>query len=155
MEMFAFLGEIQPWYWWALAAILLSIEILTPTFYFLWPGLAAILVGLIAFLVPGLGTDVQVLSFAFLAVVLTFGFKRFAPKAWTSAEPHPTLNRRAEGNIGRIGKAALDFAGGQGAVLLDDTRWSAVTQDGSNPVQGELLVIVAADGVVLKVGRPH
>jgi len=155
MEMFAFLGEIQPWYWWALAAILLSVEILTPTFYFLWPGLAAILVGLVAFLVPGLGTDVQIISFAVLSVVLTFGFKKFAPTSWTSAEPHPTLNRRAEGNVGRIGKAALDFAGGQGAVLLDDTRWSAVTQDGSNPVQGELLVIVAADGVILKVGRPH
>ena len=153
MDIFAFLGDIQPWYWWALAAILISIEILTPTFYFLWPGIAAVLVGMIAFLIPGLSTDIQILTFAVLAVIATVVWKKYAPSSWTSAEPHPRLNRRAEVNIGRPAKAAVDFAGGQGAVLLDDTRWSATTRDGSNPLQGEMLIVTGADGIVLQVGR--
>ncbi len=132
---------------------MISVEILTPTFYFLWPGIAAVLVGIIAFLIPGLSTDIQILTFAVLAVIATVVWKKYAPSSWTSAEPHPTLNRRAEVNIGRPARAAVDFAGGQGAVLLDDTRWSATTRDGSNPLQGEMLIITGAEGIVLQVGR--
>jgi membrane protein implicated in regulation of membrane protease activity len=34
---------------------------------------------------------------------------------------------------------------------VDDTRWSAVVIDGSAPVQGDMLVVEAAEGTVLKV----
>jgi hypothetical protein len=149
----SFLGEIQPWYWWALAAVLIGIEILSPTFYFLWPGIAAAIVGVIAFIVPSLGAELQLLLFAVLAVVCTIFWKKYAPQSWVSTEPHPTLNRRAEQNIGRHVKASVDFSEGQGAVFLDDTRWNAVSADGSNPSAGDSLVILGADGVVLKVGR--
>lgn len=149
----SFLGEIQPWYWWALAAVLIGIEIMSPTFYLLWPGIAAAVVGLIALVIPSLGADIQILLFAVLSVVCTVFWKKYVPKSWSSNEQHPTLNRRAERTIGRHVKAAVDFAGGQGAVLLDDTRWSAVSADGSDPVEGDALVIVGAEGVVLKVGR--
>lgn len=149
----SFLGEIQPWYWWALAAFLIGIEILSPTFYFLWPGIAAAIVGLIAFIFPSLGGDMQILLFAVLAVVCTVFWKEYAPTSWSTTEPHPTLNRRAEQNIGRHVKAAVNFSGGRGAVYLDDTRWSAVSADGSDPAEGDALVVVGADGAVLKVGR--
>ncbi len=152
-SIFPFLGEIPPWYWWALAAALIGIEIMSPTFYFLWPGIAAAIIGVVAFLIPSLGADMQILMFAVLAVVCTVFWKKYTPASWSSSEPHPTLNRRAEQNIGRHVKASVDFSGGQGAVHLDDTRWSAVSADGSNPVAGDSLVIVGADGTVLKVGR--
>jgi membrane protein implicated in regulation of membrane protease activity len=149
----SFLGEIQPWYWWALAAVLIGIEIMSPTFFFLWPGIAAAIVGVIAFIIPSLGADIQILMFAVLAVLCTVFWKKYTPASWSSTEPHPTLNRRAEQNIGRHVKAAVNFSGGRGAIHLDDTRWSAVSTDGSDPVEGDALVIVGADGVVLKVGR--
>lgn len=152
-NVFSFLGEIQPWYWWALAAVLIAIEILSPTFYFLWPGIAAAVVGLVAFAFPSLGSDVQILMFAVLAVVCTVFWKKYAPESWSTTKPHPTLNRRAEQNIGRHVKAAVNFSSGSGAVYLDDTRWSAVSADGSDPVEGDALVIVGADGAVLKVSR--
>jgi membrane protein implicated in regulation of membrane protease activity len=149
----AMLSELQPWHWWALAAILIGIEILSPTFFFLWPGIAAALVGVIAYFIPTLGGDVQIIIFAVLSVVCTFFWKRYAPASWTSTEQHPTLNRRAESIIGRQVRAAVDFSGGQGAVTVGDTRWSAVSSDGSDPKQGDLLVVLSADGVVLQVGR--
>lgn len=152
-SLMSMLSEIQPWHWWALASVLVAIEIMSPTFYFLWPGIAAALVGLIAFLVPSLGGDVQTLIFAVLAVACTVFWKRYAPASWTSSEQHPTLNRRAEAIIGRRVKAAVDFSGGQGAVLVGDTRWSAVSADGSDPTEGDMLVVLGADGVVLQVGR--
>jgi len=151
--LFAFLDVIEPWHWWALAAILIGIEMLTPTFYFLWPGIAAALVGLIAYFIPALGADIQILAFAVLTVVCTVMWKRYAPASWSSNEQHPTLNRRADRNIGRQVEAAVDFVGGQGAVMVDDTRWTATSADGSNPKAGDMLMVTGAEGVVLVVGR--
>jgi inner membrane protein len=145
---------VTPWHWLALAAILIAIEITMPTFFFLWPGIAAALVGAVLFLMPSLGVYAQVLLFSVLAVVTTVVWKKFAPESLTSAEPHPTLNRRAEQYAGRRARAAADFSGGRGAILIDDTRWSAMTADGSDPHAGETLVVTGADGSVLTVSKP-
>ena len=53
--------------------------------------------------------------------------------------------------VGRKVNVAEDFSGGRGAVLVDDTRWSAVSLDGSSPHKGESVVVAGADGAVLQV----
>jgi membrane protein implicated in regulation of membrane protease activity len=151
-NLYAMLGDIQPWHWWALGAVLIVIEMLTPTFYFLWPGIAAAVVGVVLILVPSLGIEAQVLLFAVMSVAATVLWKRFAPRDWLSTEPHPTLNQRPAQYVGRRGKAA-EFSNGRGAVSIDDSRWSAVTVDGSDPAPGETVEIVGFDGAVLQVSR--
>ena len=147
-------GEIQPWHWLALSAILIGIEIIGPTFYFLWPGLAAGVVAVALYFFPTLAPQNQVILFAILAVVATVAWKRFAPREWTSTEPHPTLNRpRTAHYVGRRVRVAENFSGGQGAVLIDDTRWSATTEDGSDPAPGEMVTITGAEGSTLKIIR--
>jgi len=152
--LFALLGNTQPWHWLALGAILVGIEIISPTFYFLWPGLAAGVVGAMLYVVPTLSPQNQVILFAVLSVVATVAWKRFAPADWTSAQPHPTLNQpRGAQYVGRRAKAADGFSGGRGAVLIDDTRWSATTDDGSDPAAGEMVTVTGSDGSVLKIER--
>lgn len=151
---YSVLGDVvQPWHWWALAALLIAIEVATPTFYFLWPGFAAALVGLWLYAEPALGVDYQIILFAILSVLSTVLWKRYAPKSWLSTEPHPTLNRRASQYAGRRAKAAEDFSAGRGAVFIDDTRWSAMTIDGSDPITGEMVTVIGADGTILRVSR--
>jgi membrane protein implicated in regulation of membrane protease activity len=147
---FAALGPVEPWHWWALGAILIVLEMVTPTFYFMWPGIAAVVTGLVLILVPDLAIEAQLLLFAVLSVAATVAWKRYAPRDWLSAPPHPTLNQRSAQYVGRRGKAA-DFSNGRGAVFLDDTRWSAVSADGSDPANGETVEIVGFDGAVLRV----
>jgi membrane protein implicated in regulation of membrane protease activity len=53
--------------------------------------------------------------------------------------------------LGRKGAAAGDFIGGEGAILLDDTRWAALVTDGSSPRNGDILQVIGADGTVLRV----
>lgn len=142
---------IQVWHWWALGATLIAIEIMSPTFYFLWPGIAAVVVGLILFFIPTLDVNAQLLLFGLLAVVCTMLWKRYAPSSWTTTEPHPNLNRRATQYAGRQARVAVDFSGGRGAILIDDTRWSAMTKDGSDPAAGQSVLVVGADGPVLTV----
>jgi membrane protein implicated in regulation of membrane protease activity len=150
----ALFGEIQPWHWLALCAILVGIEIISPTFYFLWPGFSAGVVGVVLYFVPALSPQNQIILFAVLAVVATVAWKRFAPPDWTSSEPHPTLNRpRTAQYEGRRARVAERFSGGRGAILIDDTRWSAATEDGSDPAPGEMVTVVGADGSILKITR--
>lgn len=143
--------DVQPWL--ALGAILIGVEIIAPSFYFLWPGLAAIAVAVALFLFPSLRPQNQIILFAVLAVLSTVLWKRFAPADWTSAEPHPTLNRRGAHYVGRRVRAAEGFSGGRGAVLIDDTRWSAATDDGSDPNPGEMVTVTGSDGSILRIAR--
>src|SRR5215510_6370090 len=150
----ALFNDIQPWHWLALGAILVGIEIISPTFYFLWPGLAAGVVGVTLYFFPTLAPQNQIILFAVLAVVTTVVWKRFAPASWTSAEPHPTLNQpRTAQYVGRRARAAEGFSGGRGAVLIDDTRWSAATDDGSDAAPGEMVTVTGSDGSILKIAR--
>ena len=152
-QFFALFAQVQPWHWFALAALLVGLEIASTTFYFLWPGIAAAVVGALLYVFPSLGPNEQIVLFAVLAVVSTFVWKRFAPASWTSTEPHPTLNRRAAQYEGRRAKVAVNFANGRGAILIDDTRWSAVTSDGSDPGVGDTVIVTGADGSVLIVKK--
>jgi membrane protein implicated in regulation of membrane protease activity len=48
---------------------------------------------------------------------------------------------------------AEGFSGGRGAVLIDDTRWSATTDDGSDPALGEMVTVTGSEGSILKIIR--
>ncbi len=145
-----FLNNQPAWHWWALGALLLAVEIASTTQYLLWPGIAAVLVGVLKFAIPSLDGTLAMLLFAVLSVAATVAWKR-SPWGKHDHTPHPTLNRRSDGYTGRAVKAAVDFVEGRGAVLVDDSRWSAVMQDGSNPHKGDPLVVSGADGAVLHV----
>jgi membrane protein implicated in regulation of membrane protease activity len=146
-------ADVRPWHWLALGAILVSIEIVSTTFYFLWPGIAAVIMGALLYVFPALGPNSQIMLFAAMAMIATVAWKRYAPRSFTTTDPHPTLNRRAAQYEGRRAKVAVNFANGRGAVLIDDTRWSAVTADGSDPAAGESVLVTGADGTVLTVKK--
>ncbi len=145
-----FLNDQPAWHWWALGAILLTVEIASTTQYLLWPGLAALMVGVLKFFDPSLDGSLAVFLFAVLSVVATAAWKR---SAWGRAErsTHTTLNDRSAQYVGRVVKAEENFINGRGAVRVDDTRWNAVVTDDSAPMKGDMLKISAADGAVFKV----
>jgi len=145
-----FLNSQPAWHWWALGALLLAAEIASTTQYLLWPGIAALIVGVLKFLDPALDGRLAVFLFAVIAVVATAVWKR---SAWgrSDRDTHATLNDRSALYVGRTVKAAENFVNGRGAVLVDDTRWNATVTDGSAPMKGDMLKISAADGADLKV----
>jgi hypothetical protein len=145
-----FLNSQPAWHWWALGALLLAIEISSTTQYLLWPGLAALVIGVIKYFDPSLDGRLAVFLFAVVSVGATAAWKR---SAWGRAErnTHATLNERSAQYIGRVVKAEETFVNGRGAVRVDDTRWNAAVVDGSAPAKGDMLQITGADGVELKV----
>ena len=145
-----FLNNQPAWHWWALGALLLALEIASTTQYLLWPGIAALLVGVLKFLVPALDGRLDVFLFAIISVGATVVWKR-SKLGRAERTSHHNLNDRSAQYGGRHVLALDDFQGGRGAVRVDDSRWNARTSDGSSPRKGDTLIVTGADGAILHV----
>jgi len=134
--------------WLILGVLLLVLEVVTGTTYILWPAVAALIVGIIAFILP-LAWEMQFLLFFILSgILLVVGHKFVRPKM-KGGEPSD-LNDRARSMVGMRVKAVADFDTGLGRVQVGDTQWRASIADG-NPVSGAELRVVSVKGTTLQV----
>ena len=147
-----FLSTMPFWYWWVFALALLTIELITGSTYFLWPAIAAALVGFVDIWPLDGQWQIQLILFSIITIVLSI----VAPpkvKPWlhrTQAD-HMTLNERGAQKIGR--KATVDqaFVNGAGKVRFGDTLWLADSESGEDFSAGVQVEIVAAEGTKLIV----
>jgi len=123
----SFLGSLGPWAWVAVGLFILGIEILLPSTILLWPGLAALVVGLITLI---LGTDAsiwpwqaQVLVFLFLSVAIAVVGKRIMKNRNLNESDNPNLNERGAQLIGQTAVLATAISNGTGRVKMGDTTW--------------------------------
>ena len=111
--------------WLILGVLLLVLEVVTGTTYILWPAVAALIVGIIAFVLP-LAWEMQFLLFFILSgILLVVGHKFVRPKM-KGGEPSE-LNDRARSMVGMRVKAVADFDTGIGRVQVGDTQWRALS----------------------------
>ena len=155
MESFIqFMEAIPFWYWWVFAIGLLTIELITGSTYFLWPAIAAVLVGFLTLWPLGGAWQIQLILFAGFTTALSI----FAPpyvKPWlhkTQAD-HLTLNQRGAQKVGRRVNVDQDFVNGSGKVRLGDTLWLAEGESGEDFSAGEEVVVTRAEGTKLFVKR--
>ena len=142
--------HLQFWHWFILAAIFAGIEMLTPGFFFIWLGGAALLLGLITLVISGMGWELQLILFAVFAAASVFGWYKFGRKV-TIATDDATLNRRGESLVGRTGALVEPIVNGRGRVKIDDSVWSA-EGDEDAPIGAKVLV-TGVHGAVLTVER--
>ena len=138
-----------PWAWIILGIALAAAEMLMPSFFLVWPAVAALVVGVLAFAWPGLGPAAQVALFAALAVAATLAGRRYVFTHRPERRRGPRLNQRAQRLIGHRGAARGAFAGGRGAVEVDGEVWQAVA-DGDVPA-GARIEVVGAEGMTLMI----
>ena len=140
--------DVGPYHWLALAALLIAVEMVMPTQYLMWPALAAVLVGLIGFVVD-ISLVGEVTIFSALAVGLTVVSNRLFPPS--SRDPVHGLNQRMEQVVGQLAVVSGDFQGGAGGVVLGDTRWAARSEDGRDLKDGDRVSVARAEGTLLVV----
>jgi membrane protein implicated in regulation of membrane protease activity len=143
----SFLDSLQFWHWWILGALLAAVEALAPGMFFIWFGAAALIVGLVALILPGMGWEAEVLLFAILAAIAVFFGRAFLRRpARTTADP--ALNRRAERYLGRRFTLETPIVNGRGSIKVDDSVWRAA---GPELPAGRQVKVVGIEGTVLKV----
>lgn len=147
IELVEFLERVEFWHWWMLAALLVAIEMLVPSTVLLWPGIAAVVVGLVLLVAPDIDWQVQILLFAILSIASLLAWRVYVRARPTQTEDS-LLNRRAEQYVGRLFTLEEPIVNRRGKLMADGMRW---TMEGSDLESGTLIRVVGTDGLVLKV----
>lgn len=142
-------GLLEPiyWNWMVLGVALMAIEAIVPGFFFLWMGVAALLVGLLLTLIPELGWTYQVMLFALLSVGSIIAW-RLRLRRHPTQTADPLLNRRGHQYVGRVFTLDAPAVNGHGKIRVDDSTWKVLV-DQDYPA-GTRLRIIGVEGVMLK-----
>ena len=138
-------GTLGIWNWWVLAGILLVLELVTGTFFFLWLGAAALAVG-VMMLFADWSWQVQVGIFAILALLLLGGSRLLIKRQ--PEEDESFLSRRAARHVGRVFTLDQPIVDGRGRVTIDDTIWLV---SGPDSPQKARVKVTGVDGATLLV----
>ena len=126
--MIQFLDQINPWHWWGLATVLIAIEVFAPTTLFLWTGIAAAIVGLVALGMGDMRWELQMVLFATLSV-LSVGIWRLAATRAFVNSTRPPLNRRAHRHVGQLFVLDGPIIDGRGWLTIEGTLWRIEGED--------------------------
>lgn len=141
------IAELGPWTWWIVGFSLLILEIIAPGVFFLWVGLAALIIGTAALLVP-MAWQVQIIGFAVFALIFAVLGRRINAR-FSKSSDNRTLNQRSKQFVGQNYILEDSLRNGQGRVKIGDTFW--LVRGPGELTAGATVKVVKVDGTVLIV----
>ncbi|CUZ42615.1 Inner membrane protein ybbJ [Serratia marcescens] len=138
------------WFWLSLGGVLLAAEMLGAGGYLLWSGVAALLVGVLIWLLPPLSWAWQGMIFTVLTVVVAYlwwYWLRRRPAAASGGSP--VLNQRNRQLIGTRATLTEPMHNGMGRINIGDSSWRA--QAAEDLPAGTEVEVVAVEGVTLVI----
>lgn len=141
---------INYWHWWMLAAALLLLEFLAlGTFgsFFLWPAIAAAIMGLLMLLIPTLELEYQLIILAIISIISVVVGRAYLGKHPLSSD-QPFLNERGSELVGHIYTVTEAIVNGVGRIGVDDSSWRV---EGPDCPVGTLVEVIRSGNVRLKV----
>jgi membrane protein implicated in regulation of membrane protease activity len=141
------------WHWMVLGIVLVLLELAVPSFFLVWFGVGAVIVGIAIVAFPALSFAWQILLWMVCSVVfVVLWFKIFRPGV------HKTRAGMAKGAaIGEIGLVTREIRPHEkGEVrfqkpLLGDDVWESIADEEIKA--GERVRVLDVEGNILKVGR--
>ncbi len=133
--------------WAAFALVLIAAEVLAPGAFMLWMGLAAGVVFLAVWLLPGIPLLAQVAGFVVLSFISIQVYRTWFRKREPDSD-QPALNKRTAALVGRV--VLLDHAivNGRGRVQIADAYWDVT---GPDLPAGAEVRIIGGDAMSLQV----
>ena len=124
------------WHWWILALALIIAETFLPGTFFLWMGVSALVLGVLSWLIPAMGWEMQLMLFAVLSLVSIVGWRMWQRKHPDETD-QPMLNRRGEQYIDRVFVLETAIENGFGKVRVGDSLWRVKGEDAAAGTEGE------------------
>jgi len=143
------LDEIVFWHWWIIAGLLLILELILPSFFFLWLGIAAAATGFVLLVLPSMPMEVQLVIFSVASVIAVLAWRKYRETRPVESD-QPNLNRRGQQYVGRVFTLDRPIENGVGKVEVDDSTWRV---KGPDLPAGTHVKVTGVDGVVFVVAR--
>lgn len=147
--MIALLFEHAYIFWLSLGGLLLAAEMLGGNGYLLWSGVAAVITGLLVWLVP-FGWELQGVIFAALTLIAAWLWWLWLSRRVREQKPaDASLNQRGQQLVGR--RFILDNAlvNGRGHMRVGDSSWPVSAE--SDLPAGSKVEVIAVEGITLRV----
>lgn len=136
------------WYWLIAAATLVLFEMLSPTFFALLLGLAALVVAALVALL-NLSWQAQLLVFSGLALVNLFFWVKIARHWRRSNRQANKLNQRSAHYLGRRLELAEALRHHQGKIQIGDTLWKVQFSEEELPARQLVEVVDVQDNCLI------
>ncbi len=140
--------EFSFWHWLILAGVLITLEIAIPVTYFLWMGIAAVLVGAITWLLGGLDLTWQLFLFVTFSLTSVILWKLYY-KHYPQTTDQPLLNERTQQYVGRVFTLKQPIVDGFGKIKVDDSNWKITGPDCASGTKVRVIGVVHS--TILKI----
>ena len=136
-------------FWLSLGGLLLAAEMLGGNGYLLWSGVAAVITGLVVWLLP-VGWEGQGVLFAVLTLVAAWLWWRWLKKRLSEQKPADAhLNQRGQQIVGRRFTLDTTLVNGRGHMRVGDSSWPVVAD--ADLTAGTQVEVMAVEGITLRV----
>lgn len=133
--------------WAILGIVLIIVELLTGTFFFLFIGIGAIITAIVAYF--GVGSiHIQFIIFAISSIILILLLRKMAKKLFYG---HADLPPEYIGEKVPVAKEIP--VGHEGSVKYRGSFWIAYSDEIENIPEGTLVEVIGSDGIKLKVKK--
>ncbi len=144
---------LQNWdsaHWLILSLVLLIGEVFIPGVFLLWWGLSGLMMSLVAWLFPSISTNILVISYGILAVILTVCWWKYQHNQDKQDDNQNTLNQRNIAMIGVVGKVEEVQSANIGRARFGDTTWRI---SGNDLQLGDNVKVIEVQGITLFVEK--
>ncbi|HDS6850894.1 TPA: NfeD family protein [Enterobacter cancerogenus] len=136
-------------FWLSLGGLMLAAEMLGGNGYLLWSGVAAVITGLVVWLLP-VGWEGQGVLFAVLTLVAAWLWWRWLNKRVSKQKPADAhLNQRGQQIVGRRFTLDTTLVNGRGHMRVGDSSWPVVADE--DLAAGTQVEVMAVEGITLRV----
>ncbi len=142
--------DLTYWHWLAIAVVLGGVEMLSMSFFLIFPTISAVLVAGALYVDPAIDWRIQLLIFAAFSIVTTILGRRWMKRFRDSSGPQ-TVNNRGQNFAGRRVRLREALEHGEGRIQIDDIWWSAVSKKRETVAANVLVEITGSDGATLQI----
>ena len=136
-------------FWLSLGGLLLAAEMLGGNGYLLWSGVAAVMTGLLVWLLP-FSWEWQGVLFAVLTLVAAWLWWRWLNRQVRSQKPaDAALNQRGQQLVGKRYTLDDTLINGRGHVRIGDSSWPVIADE--DLIAGTRVEVIAVEGITLRV----